>query len=68
MSIPNRNCASPIQGAIGELVSAQSALNMEPSPITEGSTGPYLSDSDKWVADAYEHIAAELDYLHRISQ
>ncbi len=51
----------PIRHAISELISAQSALNMEPSP--QDADGPYLSDRDKWAAHAYEHIAAAIDVL-----
>jgi hypothetical protein len=53
---------TPTRAAIDELVSAQSALNMEPSPMAYPE-GPYLSDQDKWAADAYQHICAAIKIL-----
>lgn len=40
---------------MNELVSVQSALNMEPTPI-ENPDGPYTSDRDEWVRHAYAHL------------
>lgn len=56
-----------LNGVMSELISAQSALNMEPTPI-ENPEGPYSSDKDFWVNHAYAHIQAALQGLMRIEQ
>ena len=64
MSEPNRNVSGTdrAHAAILELVGAQSALNMQPSPI-ETPVGDYLADVDKQAAHAYDHICAAIDIL-----
>jgi len=52
------------QDVMCELSSAQSALNMYPSPI-EGVEG-YLSETDEWVKHAYEHIEHAHGLLRRM--
>lgn len=44
-------------GMVSELISAQSALNMEPEPVAE-PTGDRFIDTDGWAAHAYEHLSA----------
>lgn len=51
-----------INKAIQEILSAQSALNMEPSPLRE-SKGTYLSETDYWAEHAYEHLNQALQAL-----
>jgi len=46
-----------LQAALNEVVSAMSALNMEPEPLTT-PTGVYLSERDVWAAHAMEHLRA----------
>lgn len=69
MSEPNRDAADALRGAMSELVSAQSALNMVPDPIIVADKpdgGPiYLSECDSWAAHSYEHITAAFDLLMR---
>jgi len=55
-----------INQAIGELIGAQSALNMVPSPI-ENPQGEYLSDRDEWAKHAYEHISAVIQGLANLT-
>lgn len=61
MSDPRTDYRDTPQGIVTELISAMSALNMEPSPLPpdeiKHDTG-YLSDTDKWVRHAMEHIYA----------
>ncbi len=52
---------SALQNALCEIVSAESALNMEPDPLTDtgdpNSRG-YLSEVDGWAKHAMEHLHA----------
>ena len=61
MSDPRTDYRDAPQGVITELISAMSALNMEPEPLPadqiKHDTG-YLSDTDKWVRHAMEHLYA----------
>ena len=57
----------PINGtttvdALRELTSAQSALNMVPEPI-ENPEGIYLTDKDRWVKHAEEHMGMAIAIL-----
>lgn len=71
MSDPILECEDPIQGAMNELVSAMSALNMEadpviPPPVREPNSRPvYLSESDNWAKHAMEHMHAVFELLQR---
>lgn len=67
MSDPILKYEDPIQGALNELVSAMSALNMEPDPIEktleilskENLGRPvFLTERDNWVKHSYEHLHA----------
>lgn len=68
MSAPIEKYEDPIQGAFNELVSAMSALNMEPDPILppnliekgrEHFGRPmFLTELDSWVKHSYEHLHA----------
>ncbi len=62
-SINGHGTTDPAHAAISELISAMSALNMEPSPKPASEGATYLSDTDEWAAHAYEHIAAAIDML-----
>lgn len=64
MAEPRTDWPDPVAGAIIELMSAESALNMHPSPIAEPQ-GEYLSDTDQWVAHAYQHIRAAIELVCR---
>jgi hypothetical protein len=57
MSKPIEGLRNGIDGAINEITSAMSALNMEPEPLknTYGN-GLWLSETDAWVSHAYEHL------------
>lgn len=56
----------PLGTVLGEMASAMSALNMEPETLTggeiEGESG-FLSETDKWVKHAMEHLVAALRLL-----
>ena len=48
-----------IHVALCELISAASALNMEPAPIDDADRkGIYLSESDEWAEHSMEHLRA----------
>ena len=63
--------SDPIHGAIGELISGKSALNMEPKQIPTEELEKlraekgvvFLSESDIWTRHAYEHFNAASDFL-----
>jgi len=68
MSSPREKYEDSIQGAMNELVSAMSALNMAPDPILvpeliekgkEHFGRPmFLTELDGWVKHSYEHLHA----------
>lgn len=62
MSEPKKRYEDKIQGALNELVSAMSALNMHPDPIPN-SEG-YLSETDGWAKHAMEHMHAVFELLN----
>jgi hypothetical protein len=69
VSKPFLNVEDALQGALNEIVSAESALNMEPDPVIpkdppEGR-GPFLSESDAWVQHAMEHMHAAFQLVLR---
>lgn len=74
MSKPILESENPIQGAMNEVVSAMSALNMEaspvqPAPVREPDSRPiYLSESDEWAKHAMEHLHAVATLLNRAHQ
>lgn len=62
-----------VRGAISEIISGKSALNMEPDPIAVASEryaeGPvFLTESDRWVRHAYEHFGAAVAILNSVSR
>lgn len=67
MSDPTLTYEDKIQGALNELVSAISALNMPPEPIENVEPNEYrplyLSETDGMVQHAMEHISATLKLL-----
>lgn len=63
MSKPKVNFTDNILGALNEVTSAMSSLNMKPEPIPEVSNEAYLSESDKWAQHAMEHLQAAFEYL-----
>jgi len=54
---------NPIQSAMNEIVSAISALNMEPDPLPVPE-GKYLSEVDGWAKHAVEHLQAAIQTLN----
>jgi hypothetical protein len=61
--------ADPLQGAASEIISALSALNMHPNPIPADQQLPdnpgYLSNTDRWVEHAFDHLQAAMDCIRR---
>jgi hypothetical protein len=66
MSTPFVDCEDPIQGALNEVVSTISALNMEAEPIP-GASG-YLSQTDAMAKHAMEHLHAVFVLIQRAEQ
>lgn len=64
MGAPMTNWPDPLSGAAHEVLSAISALNMEPEPL-EPPEGAYLSERDKWAKHAMEHLHATMELLRR---
>ena len=63
MGEPFMHYDDPFNGIASEIISAMSALNMEPEPMQK-PVGKFLSESDKWVHHAMEHLKRAMD-LHR---
>jgi hypothetical protein len=64
MSEPDLSNEAPLQGAVHELISGMSALNMQPCPIEPVPEGAvYLSERDYYVKHAMEHFSAAARYL-----
>jgi hypothetical protein len=64
VSEPSIDNFDSLQGAMSELISAISALNMEAAPIS-GATG-YLSDTDEWARHATKHLHAVAVLLNQV--
>lgn len=65
MSAPMPHDSDKLQGALCEVVSAMSALNMEPDPLKEPiGRGFYLSERDGWAAHCMEHLHAVFELLN----
>lgn len=64
MCSPITTANDPIQGAVGELISAISALHMEPEPLNPD--GQFLVDRDRWAQHSYAHIQQALVYLRKV--
>lgn len=61
---PILDYSDPMSGAANEIISAMSALNMEPEPL-ETPEGIFLSERDKWAKHAIDHLRAALKLLKR---
>lgn len=74
MSSPIEKYEDKIQGALNELVSAMSALNMPPDPILRPDLiergkevfgrPMFLTELDSWVKHSYEHLHAVFTLLN----
>ncbi len=63
---PITNYTNPLNGALNELFSAMSALNMEPNPLpAEKQTGHYLSETDGWAKHSMEHMRETYNQLNK---
>jgi len=77
MGTPITGMEDPVHGAVIEIISAMSALNMEPRPLEDHELEPeilerkkagdvvYLSQSDGWASHAMKHLETAADYCHR---
>jgi hypothetical protein len=64
MSEPRTRSKDKIAGAIQEVVSAMSALNMPPEKRKPTNTeAEYLSEVDAWAFHSYQHLKAAFQYL-----
>lgn len=71
MSTPFTEAEDPVGGAISEISSAISALNMEPSPIKKTleeweESSRSLAETDEWAAHAVEHMRAAIQYMQQV--
>lgn len=66
MSALFNNIDDPLHGAMNELLSAQSSLNMHADPIPD-ATG-YVSETDSNVKHAMEHLRAAFEFLNKAYQ
>lgn len=60
-----------LQGACNELISARSALNMEPMPMEppeelEYPSDSFLSNTDFWVNHSMKHIAEAISLIIQV--
>src|SRR3989304_2715021 len=81
MSDPFLNHENPISGAVSEVISGKSALNMPPEPLRDGADADevlkaykaapneneFLTDLDHYAKHAAEHFAAAIALLERAS-
>jgi hypothetical protein len=65
MCEPYTTANDPVQGAIHELLSAMSALHMEPDSI-DNPIGEFLVHMDRWAAHSHAHMQQALVYLRKI--
>jgi len=60
MSAPFTNYKNPADGAVSEIMSAMSSLNMEADPVPKDQLQPgtihYLSETDRWAAHSMLHL------------
>jgi hypothetical protein len=69
MSEPRKHGDNKIQGALCEVASAMSALNMEPDPLKAPlGRGYYLSELDGWAAHCIDHLHVVFEYLNEAYQ
>ena len=64
MGHPRKNYKDPVYGAILEMISAATSLQMEPMAIPRAK-GIFLCERDKWAAHALKHINAALCILQK---
>lgn len=69
MSNPTTVYKDPLDGALAEILSAKSALNMEPDPIPEAerieNALPFLSRTDRWASHAMEHLTCAFELVQK---
>lgn len=69
MSDPRTDYNDPLDGAISELISAMSALNMEPDPVVPADPPPgqplFLVDVDAWAKHAETHMHAAVQAIRK---
>jgi hypothetical protein len=65
MGKPFLNAENPIQGAMCEVISAMSSLNMAPEPMKHDPKCFYLSQTDARASHAMEHMQAVCELLRR---
>lgn len=69
MSRPFHDYADPIHGALIEITSAISSLNMQPEPILGADTpGAYICETDANVKHAIEHLHAAMIQLRKVEK
>jgi len=65
MGKPFLDAENPIQGAMCEVISAMSSLNMAPQPMKHDPKDFYLSQTDARASHAMEHMQAVCELLRR---
>jgi hypothetical protein len=66
VSAPFIDDPDKIRGAIHEIISAMSSLNMEAEELYGPFEHPaFLSQTDRWAKHAMVHMHAAIDYLRR---
>lgn len=66
MGDPRKEYENLLQGALIEIISAQSSLNMQPNPVKKPpKDARYLSELDEWAKHAMEHLRAAFDLVRR---
>lgn len=71
MCTPFKDYERQAHGAISEIISAMSALNMEARPVPVEKSAPiiaeqgyiFLSESDEWVKHSMEHLRQAIDTI-----
>ena len=59
---PIKTYTDKLDGAIVEIISGMSALNMEPRPL-EKPEGTFLSETDHWVKHSMEHFRQAVELI-----
>lgn len=63
MSDPRTDYNDPLYGAIQELTSAMSALNMPAEPMEGAGADGFLVDNDATAKHAHDHMSQAMQYL-----
>lgn len=65
-----RKWKDPIEGAKHEILSAMSALNMPPDPIRyiRKRKERFISETDKNIKHAYDHLCVAVDILEKVGK